>query len=223
MKHISLISVLLAALLGGSCVNNFDMYQITVEPADPQMGTTTGSGIYHQGEQVTIKADAYAAWAFDQWIDGNTDNPRTVTVTEDAKYVAYFKQNVSYSVTFGTSTWSGVHPSVAYYKSSDQLQGTLHANPVGYGTYPYITMTIFNPSNGTYEDNQAIINYYQSAQNSSGFIVYTNIVGGEITFSQLDLTAGQCNLKITARMFCVDNDSQRDLTIDLNGLTFGIH
>ncbi|MBO5975281.1 MAG: hypothetical protein J6P95_06160, partial [Paludibacteraceae bacterium] len=57
-------------------------------------GTVTGSGYYEPNTEVTITAiPNYDYIEFVQWSDGNTENPRTVTVTSDVTYTATFKVN----------------------------------------------------------------------------------------------------------------------------------
>lgn len=44
-----------------------------------------------EGEQILLNAHAKSGYAFSQWSDGNTDNPRMVTITEDATFRALFE------------------------------------------------------------------------------------------------------------------------------------
>ena len=67
-----------------------DRYTITVESADEAMGTVSESNTYDYGTEIQISATASEHYHFVQWNDGNTDNPRTITVTEDATYRAEF-------------------------------------------------------------------------------------------------------------------------------------
>mgnify|MGYP002623853956 CR=1 FL=1 len=67
-------------------------FTIVVESSNPEAGTVTGNGEYKQGSTAEIKAIPNNGYEFAQWSDGNTDNPRTITVTEDATYVASFKE-----------------------------------------------------------------------------------------------------------------------------------
>ena len=55
-------------------------YQLTVVPDNAQHGSANGSGTYNYGQQVSISATANTGYYFTQWNDGNTQNPRTVTV-----------------------------------------------------------------------------------------------------------------------------------------------
>ena len=70
----------------------FKLYTITARAADNAMGYVTGGGTYSAGETVTLKATAKTGYYFTQWNDGNTDNPRAITVTGDAEYIAEFAQ-----------------------------------------------------------------------------------------------------------------------------------
>ena len=66
-------------------------YTIAATVNDATMGTVTGGGSYHIGSEITLEAIAKNGYDFVQWSDGNTDNPRTVTVIDNAEYTAVFK------------------------------------------------------------------------------------------------------------------------------------
>ena len=53
-------------------------------------GTTTGSGKYAAGTQVTISANPNSGWAFSKWSDGNTSKSRQLTVDKDYTLQAIF-------------------------------------------------------------------------------------------------------------------------------------
>lgn len=65
-------------------------YKIIVNPSNDLMGSTSGGGRYDYGESIQIVANPYKCHQFKQWSDGNTDNPRTITVTSNATYTAEF-------------------------------------------------------------------------------------------------------------------------------------
>ena len=67
---------------------------ITVTSANENMGTVSGGGEYEVGTEITITATPNEGYHFVTWNDGNTDNPRTITVTEDATYIAIFEESV---------------------------------------------------------------------------------------------------------------------------------
>ena len=54
---------------------------ITVAAAVPSMG----------GVEVILNAKPIEGLVFDHWSDGNTENPRTLILTEDIELYAYFK------------------------------------------------------------------------------------------------------------------------------------
>ena len=65
-------------------------FTITATSADEAMGSVTGSGTYPNGFTAILRATPLPGYAFYQWDDGSSDNPREVTVTGDAGYVATF-------------------------------------------------------------------------------------------------------------------------------------
>ncbi len=94
-------------------------YIVTVQPNNATRGTVTGSDTVYYGDSVTITATANYGYHFQRWQDNNTDNPRTVIVTQNKTYTAYFQPN-TYTIT--------VH-------SADSSQGTVS----GSGTVNYLT------------------------------------------------------------------------------------
>lgn len=68
--------------------------RITVTTAAPEMGGVDGSGTYNYRSLVTLTATPSYGYHFLQWSDGNTDNPRTITVSQDMRYEAYFSPNI---------------------------------------------------------------------------------------------------------------------------------
>ena len=98
----------------------FPEYTITVMSANPNRGTVTGGGTYPEGTVITIEAIANEGFEFASWSDENTDNPRQITVTADATYIATFDEVSSvteYTITVmssnpnrGTVTGGGTYP-----------------------------------------------------------------------------------------------------------------
>jgi len=94
-------------------------YTITVTPNVTSWGTVTGSGSYIADTVITISASANSGYHFVQWNDGVTDNPRTVTVTGNATYIAIFEtdsvaQTYQLSVLTSDSTMGTVSGSGTY-------------------------------------------------------------------------------------------------------------
>lgn len=75
------------------------LFTLTVASANPAQGTATGGGTYSQDEDVVLTATPAAGYSFAQWSDGNTNNPRTVTVKGDQTYTAQFETTPSYTIT----------------------------------------------------------------------------------------------------------------------------
>jgi len=69
-------------------------YQINVVSEQPEMGTVAGGGSYPYGTTIQIEAIPYTGYEFWRWTGGNTDNPRTVTVTANKTYSAIFRETV---------------------------------------------------------------------------------------------------------------------------------
>ena len=67
-------------------------YTITVRSYSTAMGTVFGSGTYQVNTVVNIGAIPNDGYHFVGWQDDDMNNPRTITVTEDAEYVAYFSR-----------------------------------------------------------------------------------------------------------------------------------
>ncbi len=63
---------------------------ITTDVNDNEWGIVTGAGEYAIDATATLTAIPAAHYQFTAWQDGNTDNPRTVIVSEDATYTATF-------------------------------------------------------------------------------------------------------------------------------------
>ena len=67
-------------------------YTLTANSDDAAAGNVTGSGTYHTGTEVSIEAVPATGYRFVEWSDGNTDNPRTVVLTEDMTITALFER-----------------------------------------------------------------------------------------------------------------------------------
>ena len=88
-------------------------YAVGVTSNNSTMGSVSGSGTYNHNSTATLTATPYYGYHFVQWQDGNTQNPRTVVVTDSAQYTAQFDYNsylvtaLSSNVTLGTATGGG--------------------------------------------------------------------------------------------------------------------
>jgi hypothetical protein len=90
-------------------VANFTLnnYSVTVDAGEGGSASQDGNGTYACGTTATLSATPSDGYCFAQWSDGETANPREVTVTEAASYTANFTHylevsniaNVDYCVT----------------------------------------------------------------------------------------------------------------------------
>ncbi|MBR5983903.1 MAG: T9SS type A sorting domain-containing protein, partial [Bacteroidales bacterium] len=154
-------------------------YMLTAIPANPEHGTVTGGGLFLEGEVITIEAVANEGYRFLSWSDENTDNPREITVTENAVYVAYFTEIPPVN----TYTITAV--------PANQAQGTV----TGGGTYPVGTVvTLTAEANDGYlfiqwsddnTDNPREITVTEDAIFIASFAPATGI--DESTFSEISV------------------------------------
>ena len=154
-----------------------DNYVITTNVSPAGAGTVTGGGAYHYGNVATLTATANSGYEFAGWNDGNTDNPRSITVTQSETYTAFFNEvgTTMYAVTAsvnpvgaGTVTGTGTFPAgtvttleavanAGY--TFDHWQDGITANPR--------TVTVNNNMNFTayFTRNQYIITVVASPSN----------------------------------------------------------
>jgi hypothetical protein len=71
-------------------------YTLTAVAADSTMGGVTGGGFWIENENVTITAIPADGYHFTHWNDGDTVNPRVVTLTSDTSFTAYFEADIHY-------------------------------------------------------------------------------------------------------------------------------
>ena len=68
-------------------------YTITLESEDAEYGMLSGAtSALHQSE-IEISATANYGYHFVKWADNNTDNPRTIIITQDTTFTAIFAKN----------------------------------------------------------------------------------------------------------------------------------
>ena len=150
-------------------------YTLTVNANDAAMGSTTGGGSYTHGQTATLTATPAAGHHFVQWNDGNTQNPRTVTVTGNATYTATFAPN-SYTLTVNANdnTMGSVSGGSSYdYNATATLTATPNS---GYHFVQWqdgntdnprtVTVTANATYTATFEADAPVINYYNVSVNS---------------------------------------------------------
>ena len=89
----------------GQFLNINTGYLVTLQANNNQWGEVVGTGLYPQDSTITITATPNDGYTFMRWSDGNTDNPRTLTVTQDTTLTAEFAIEGGCLVTF--VDWDG--------------------------------------------------------------------------------------------------------------------
>ncbi len=92
---------------------------VTLLVNDESRGFIFGDGTYRNGQVAQLDAIPNSGYKFRQWSDGNTDNPRLLTVEEDITLTAFFVvegETLSYQLdlqandpSMGTVTGSGIY------------------------------------------------------------------------------------------------------------------
>ncbi len=134
------------SLSGNVIAGSGTQYTITANASPAAGGTISGAGTYYEGLTCTLTATANAGYEFQNWSDGNTENPRSFTVTGNATYTAVFAEIPVYEINISEVT----NGSISADKTS-AMQGetvTLTANPnTGYtleGWHVYETENVSN-------------------------------------------------------------------------------
>ena len=169
-------------------------YILTVQSSNPAIGTTSGGGSYNYLTPVNITANPNAGYHFTQWSDGNTDNPRLVSVTQNATYTALFAIN-SYTVGVQSSNTNmgSVSGSGTYnHNSTATLTATAY---YGYHFVQWQDGNTQNPRTVVVTDSaqytaEFAYNSYLVTTNSSNVTIGTATGGGSYNYlSQVALTA----------------------------------
>ena len=77
--------------VGLTAIFAIDQHTVTVLSNDDNMGMVDGSATVDYGSVIQISATAYTGYVFISWNDGNTENPRYITVECDTTFTATFQ------------------------------------------------------------------------------------------------------------------------------------
>lgn len=84
------------------------------------------NGYYCINDSISITATPNKGYHFTQWSDGNTENPRTIVITQDITFTAEFAQNPTYNVTLFAD--NGTVSGAGTYSQGDTITITAIAN-----------------------------------------------------------------------------------------------
>ena len=215
------LSVLCMALLAGgmiftSCTKK--QFTITVKANNDAWGTVTGGGTFDDGATTTLTATPKDGYLFVKWQDGTTENPRTITVTADETWTAYFEAiptpppaNPGVNVTFSGTNWDAGAIQAQYYTDygawdvyAAQTSGSLPIADVA----TYITSgsasAVASSEDGSLSDNFAWVEYYNETylQDNNG-AYYGDYWAKTVTcaVSAFDATALTLSANVNATMF----------------------
>lgn len=104
-------------------------YTITVTANNDAYGTVTGGGTYDSAATATLTATANEGYKFVNWSDGNANNPRIVTVTANASYMANFEELAGVNVTFGDLNWTAQYVNCVLYPNAILVGASQNASP----------------------------------------------------------------------------------------------
>ena len=85
---------------------------------DIEKGSVSGGGLYEDGEIVRISATPKVGYLFARWSDGNTENPRKITVESELSLTAEFTAVCRLSVLSNDATMGTVKGSGEYAEST---------------------------------------------------------------------------------------------------------
>lgn len=105
------------------------LFEVSTKPNNPGWGSTSGDDKVVHGSTVQITATPNYGYKFVSWDDGNTDNPRTVTVTDAQNYIAIFERD-----SFGIN----ISKKIDYNQEYKGINHTDYGSFEGDGNYLYM-------------------------------------------------------------------------------------
>ncbi|MBO5346397.1 MAG: InlB B-repeat-containing protein [Paludibacteraceae bacterium] len=155
-------------------------FAITTAVNDDAMGSVTKGGEYAYGSEITLTATPNDGYRFAQWSDGNTDNPRTITVTENKTYTAEFEVEV-----FGVFAASEV-------PSMGGVKVTLTAEPIkGFEFVEWTDGNTDNPRILTLTENIEVYARFQIVQGENP----TDLENSKISSANIYTTNGTLHVE----------------------------
>lgn len=129
------------------------------------------------GNSATITATPATGYHFVRWNDNNTDNPRTITPTEDATYTAYFAIN-QYTIVFQNYDGMELQKEVLNHGDAVSYKGTIPTKPATAqytytfsGWSPNVAYTATEDATYTAQFDQTVNKYTITFKNWDGTIL----------------------------------------------------
>ena len=197
---------------GGSQQN----YTVSVSANNSSYGYVTGGGTYPAGSTVTLTAYPYSGYQFSYWSDGNTQNPRTITVNGNVSYTAYFTTSGSSSgvhVSFGYDSWDAQYTDAVFYAGSDAF--VLVAGETSSSDLPLLQLIHMwdnSPSVGSYSATSSV-STSEGVSFGNSYIWYYENEGDFVNINYSDGTS------VNAGDWWDKNMTLNITSLDLNSLT----
>lgn len=237
MKHLlkTLALLTVAALAFAACTEKEnDLCTIIVSANNTAWGSVYGGGKYAPGTEIKIAATPVAGYKFVRWNDNNTDNPRTLTVKEDAAYMAIFEDingggndpdpnpggydSIPYDsnshalITLGDTSWAGLTVVKQQGTGFHQLSIMADENAEG----PTMTFTFpgtvgtFTPSNSNILSVYYMEHGFQDLVEVNGQQYPRWLAVGDYTVNivEYDLNAGYVTCTIEADLLNMEREGQ---------------
>ena len=177
---------------------NFELipvYTLTVTGAG---GVVTGAGEYQEGTEVTLTATPNEGYEFSSWSDGNTDQSRTITITQNTTLTANFSENTqstgeitpSYTLTVNAGAGGSVSSTGGTY--DEGVQVTISATPdSGYSFSSWSDGSTDQSRTITITQNTTLTaNFSENTTSSGGGSSGSSTTGPTTTLYTLSVTAG---------------------------------
>ena len=215
-KTLALSLALIGMLAVASCTKEFT---VTVKSNNETWGSVTGSGTYASGATATLAAVPSENCFFVKWNDEVSDNPRTVTVTKDVTYTAYFAEETddTFSVTVKSNNeaWGSVSGSGTY---ASGATATLAAVPsTNFIFVKWNDEVTENPRTVTVTQDVTYTAYF--AEKSGGTFSFSGkvqkgpfVTGATVTVNELNESLGQTGMSFTTSI------SSNDGSFSLNNI-----
>ncbi len=170
---------------------DYDKFDITAIAEQPQMGTVRGSGRYNYLSEQNISAEPGARYRFVGWSDGNTENPRSITITQDVTYTAIFEQTHAILTVNPSEKNAGTFVGPGLYEVGEKV--FLQANPAPY--YRFVKWSdgsTQNPRRITMNEDISLIAYFfdelaeESSVNSGQVLVEPDSTNAKFSWPQTE-------------------------------------
>ena len=203
-----------------------ERYTITVESANPSMGEAYGGGTFFEGAVTEISAIPNTGYVFTGWNDGNTQNPRTITVTSNATYTANFTSSgvVTHTLTVMCNTAEGTVSGGGVYVHGATAVIQAFPNP-GYTFTKWSDENTQNPRTITVNSDMSLAAFFATGFNEtplSNLKLYPNPATSTIRIAGLEANSSVMIYNSLGELVKVVN-ADADQEIDVHDLASGLY